>query len=164
MGYVLKITLGTTHNINFQKTKIYIKKSLLKTFLKPNFWKKSKFYFQSSAKKYIYANRFSKKDLEMIIFLQWTYKENLVFLKIYLIGSTQVDLLNIRKYAALKICIWARLEKLVWSTLFAECDVIFRRVFLKSRSFSYMTFFYIPLAVLHPKSFYPVIFKSRILE
>ena len=65
------------------------------------------------------------KELEKI--LPWIYKENLVFRKCrYVMGSTQVYLLNIVRmkvgiFAALKMCIRARLEKFVWSTLFAEC-------------------------------------------
>ena len=44
------------------------------------------------------------------------------FLKIYVMGSTQGYLLDIVWFfAALKMCIIARLEKFVWSALFVQC-------------------------------------------
>ena len=104
---------------------LYIKKSLLKTFFKPNFWKKSKLYFQSSAKKCIYANIFPKKWLRIFFWCEFIKK--FCFLKIYEMGSTQGDFLDIAhvkvdNFAVLEMYIKARLEKFVWSTLFVQCE------------------------------------------
>ena len=48
------------------------------------------------------------------------------FLKFYVMGSPQVDLLDIVHvkvgfFAVLKMCVRARLGKFVWSTLFVQC-------------------------------------------
>ena len=50
------------------------------------------------------------------------------FLKIYVIGSTQIDLLGIFHvkvgfFAVLKMCIRAHLGKFAWSTLFVQCEI-----------------------------------------
>ena len=47
-------------------------------------------------------------------------------MKIYVMGSTQVDFLDIVHvkvgfFAVLKMCVRARLGKFVWSTLFVQC-------------------------------------------
>ena len=52
------------------------------------------------------------------------------FLKIYVMGSTQVDFLDIVHvkvgfFAVLKMCVRARLGKFVWSTLFVQCVCVF---------------------------------------
>ena len=56
--------------------------------------------------------------------LSWKFS----FLKIYVMGSTQVDFLDIVHvkvgfFAVLKMCVRVCLGKFVWSTLFVQCEV-----------------------------------------
>ena len=65
-----------------------------------------------------------KTDFENFFEVNFLWKFS--FLKIYVMGSTQVDLLDIVHakvgfFAALKMCIRAHLGKFVWSTLFVQC-------------------------------------------
>ena len=90
-------------------------------------FEKIKIYFQILVKKRVYKTiNVKKTDIEKKLRSEFLWKFS--FLKIYVIGSTQVDLLDIVHvkvgfFAVLKMCIRARLGKFIWSTLFAQCDL-----------------------------------------
>ena len=59
------------------------------------------------------------------------------FLKLYVMGSPQIDLLDIVQvkvgfFAVLKMCIRGPLGKFVWSTLFEQCENLFLNKSYKS--------------------------------
>ena len=108
---------------NFKKfsRKIFIK--IVKEIIK--LLKKIKFYCQSSTEKRVHTNEFRKK-LTLKIFFGVKFLWKFSFLKIYVMGSTQVDLLDIVHvkvgfFAVLKMCIRAHLGIFVWSTVFVQC-------------------------------------------